>query len=300
MQIRKLLASDHLQSVLFAQSGMDKTDIQYSPYGQREVPATPRTGFTGQHCEVDVGWYFLGNGYRVYNPVIMRFHSPDLGYSPFGRAGVNSYAYVTGNPIGLRDPSGCYGEGLTAISSEGYLSGATAERIFSYAVNSVGVIAPLALWTEMARRGVPVSGWTKVAFLASIGSGAVGTVAQFLSDNGFEHPSLPYAKAGAAFLTFVSVVAGGVQAHEDNRAFGKNQQSPAENMRLHVISPAPPTAGEMPPVPQKRARRRSPTPEPLLSIQSESPPRTPPAGPKRYSRGDLGRLTRFGFPSIKK
>ncbi|MEX2964636.1 RHS repeat-associated core domain-containing protein, partial [Microbulbifer sp. TYP-18] len=45
------------------------------------------------------------NGYRVYNPGLMRFHAADS-MSPFGRGGVNSYAYALGDPINLRDPSG--------------------------------------------------------------------------------------------------------------------------------------------------------------------------------------------------
>ncbi len=37
----------------------------------------------------------LGNGYRAYSPVLMRFNSPDS-WSPFGEGGVNAYAYIEG------------------------------------------------------------------------------------------------------------------------------------------------------------------------------------------------------------
>lgn len=51
------------------------------------------------------GCYLLGNGYRAYNPILMRFNSPDS-WSPFGEGGKNSYAYCLGDPINNSDPSG--------------------------------------------------------------------------------------------------------------------------------------------------------------------------------------------------
>ena len=306
MQLRKLLASDHLQSVLFAQSGAGTTNLQYSPYGYREVSeAAPRTGFTGQRCEVDIGWYFLGNGYRIYNPVLMRFHSPDLGYSPFGQAGVNSYAYVTGDPIGLRDPSGHVGEELTLASSGEWLSGANLERVASYLVNGGGIVIPLALWSEMSRRGVPISGATKTAFVTSIVSGFIGLTTQGLSDLGFDHPDLPYARAGSGLLTFVSIMAGGYQAYKDVITAAASQNShmeTAQNLITHVIStqPSQPPEPQTPPAaPQNRARRRSPAPEVPSGVEIESLPRTP-ASPQRHSRSDLGNYTRFSYSFKKK
>jgi hypothetical protein len=51
------------------------------------------------------GHYLLGNGYRAFNPVLMRFNSPD-NLSPFGKGGLNSYAYCLGDPINLQDSTG--------------------------------------------------------------------------------------------------------------------------------------------------------------------------------------------------
>lgn len=62
-------------------------------------------GFNGVPHEVHAPWQFLGNGYRVYNPVLMRFHSPDS-LSPFGRGGLNPYAYCIGDPLNRIDPDG--------------------------------------------------------------------------------------------------------------------------------------------------------------------------------------------------
>jgi RHS repeat-associated protein len=55
--------------------------------------------------EPHLGWYFLGNGYRAYNPTLMRFHSPDS-WSPFGRGGLNAYMYCVGDPVNSSDPTG--------------------------------------------------------------------------------------------------------------------------------------------------------------------------------------------------
>ncbi|QPC87759.1 hypothetical protein GA830_14155 [Mesorhizobium sp. NBSH29] len=62
-------------------------------------------GFNGQLHEAHTRWQLLGNGHRVYNPTLMRFHSPDT-VSPFGAGGINSYAYTHGDPVNLVDPSG--------------------------------------------------------------------------------------------------------------------------------------------------------------------------------------------------
>ncbi|WP_305887845.1 RHS repeat-associated core domain-containing protein, partial [Pseudomonas sp. SDI] len=50
------------------------------------------------------GHYLLGS-YRGFNPLLMRFNSPDS-FSPFGSGGLNAYAYCAGDPVNRRDPSG--------------------------------------------------------------------------------------------------------------------------------------------------------------------------------------------------
>lgn len=62
-------------------------------------------GFNGELCDPLTGHYLLGNGYRAYNPVLMRFNSPDS-LSPFGEGGVNAYGYCQGDPLNQADPSG--------------------------------------------------------------------------------------------------------------------------------------------------------------------------------------------------
>ena len=81
--------------------------IVYSAYGQRsaEEEVTTLLAFNGEVREAICGWYLLGRGYRVYNPALLRFHSPDS-FSPFGTGGPNPYVYCQGNPIAFRDPNG--------------------------------------------------------------------------------------------------------------------------------------------------------------------------------------------------
>lgn len=62
-------------------------------------------GFNGQRKDPVTGGYHLGNGYRMYNPRIMRFNSADS-MSPFGKGGINNYAYALGDPVNRSDPSG--------------------------------------------------------------------------------------------------------------------------------------------------------------------------------------------------
>ena len=78
---------------------------QYTPYGFSSPDSASSIGFNGQWRDPVTGWYHLGNGYRVYNPVLMRYHVPDPG-SPFGTGEVNGYAYCLGDPINRIDPSG--------------------------------------------------------------------------------------------------------------------------------------------------------------------------------------------------
>ena len=81
--------------------------MAYSPYGYcaREVDVTPALGFNGERQDPAGQGYLLGNGYRNFNPILMRFNSPDS-MSPFGVGGVNAYCFCVGDPINRQDPSG--------------------------------------------------------------------------------------------------------------------------------------------------------------------------------------------------
>ncbi|POA19173.1 hypothetical protein C1886_13875 [Pseudomonas sp. FW300-N1A1] len=102
-----LLATDLQRSVLHTlKHNHQRQPIAYCPYGHRcaESGLTSLLGFNGERPDPVTGHYLLGNGYRAFNPVLMRFNSPDS-WSPFGNGGVNSYSYCLGDPINKYDPS---------------------------------------------------------------------------------------------------------------------------------------------------------------------------------------------------
>jgi RHS repeat-associated protein len=102
-----LLAVDLKNSVLVELDAGNPNRVAYSPYGQQsaELEVKTRLGFNGELRELKPEWYWLGKGYRVYNPQLMRFHSPDS-LSPFHQGGLNSYTYCGGEPLMNKDPTG--------------------------------------------------------------------------------------------------------------------------------------------------------------------------------------------------
>lgn len=102
-----LNAADQQQSVLHAHGAEQRIAIAYAPYGHSdEVVKNPDLpGFNGEQIDPVTGHYLLGNGYRAYNPVLMRFNSPDS-LSPFGKGGLNAYGYCAGDPVNRSDPTG--------------------------------------------------------------------------------------------------------------------------------------------------------------------------------------------------
>lgn len=101
-----LLATDRSQSPHSIMTSLGRLSVAYTPYGLRPAPeGSSITGFTGQLREVELGWYLLGNGHRVFCPSLMRFLSADV-LSPFGRGGVNCYAYCLGDPVNKHDRGG--------------------------------------------------------------------------------------------------------------------------------------------------------------------------------------------------
>ncbi|WP_122574060.1 RHS repeat-associated core domain-containing protein [Pseudomonas viridiflava] len=101
-----LLGTDQSNSVLHSISLRQREAFAYSPYGT-STPKNPPylPGYTGQAPDPITGHYQLGNGARAFNPILMRFNSPDT-LSPFGKGGLNTYGYCWGDPIGRTDPTG--------------------------------------------------------------------------------------------------------------------------------------------------------------------------------------------------
>ncbi|KAL6825506.1 hypothetical protein J3E69DRAFT_355507 [Trichoderma sp. SZMC 28015] len=105
----QLWAVDGHGSILSCMKPNQSNEIHqqaYTPYGYSPLVADDASiAFNGQRRDPVTGWYHLGNGYRVYNPVLRRFHVPDPG-SPFSTGEINPYAYCAGDPINRIDPSG--------------------------------------------------------------------------------------------------------------------------------------------------------------------------------------------------
>jgi RHS repeat-associated protein len=102
-----LLATDHQRSILNAFDRTLADSIAYTPYGHHPSKngLLSLLGFNGERRDSLTGHYHLGNGYRQFNPVLMRFNSPDS-WSPFGAGGLNAYAYCAGDPRNRVDPTG--------------------------------------------------------------------------------------------------------------------------------------------------------------------------------------------------
>ncbi|ECR0980039.1 RHS repeat-associated core domain-containing protein [Salmonella enterica] len=103
-----LLTLDAMGSPKLARSNREGlSTFRHAPFGADKLTGTATNipGFNGQRRDPVSHSYHLGNGYRAYNPLMMRFNCPD-NLSPFGTGGINPYAYCAGDPINRADPSG--------------------------------------------------------------------------------------------------------------------------------------------------------------------------------------------------
>lgn len=119
-----LLTSDLSRSVIQTISQNTHQPITYTTYGYMPEKHTSLSllGFNGERSNPLTGHYLLGNGYRAFNPTLMRFNSPD-NLSPFGEGGINCYAYCKGDPVNFTDPTGHFLNSLrrVLVSSSGNL-----------------------------------------------------------------------------------------------------------------------------------------------------------------------------------
>ncbi|WP_088776179.1 RHS repeat-associated core domain-containing protein [Pseudomonas massiliensis] len=86
----------------------------YTPHGFTHPTHMGRVAYNAQVPES--GFYLLGHGYRAYSPTLYRFLSSDA-LSPFGKGGVNSYAYCAGDPVNKHDNSGAFWKRIKALFS---------------------------------------------------------------------------------------------------------------------------------------------------------------------------------------
>lgn len=101
-------------------SGMGRVKYLYFLIGDRVENSIK--GFNGERACLVSGAIPLGNGYRVYNPVLMRFNCPDS-WSPFGGGDINSYIYCADDPVNRDAPSGHMSTGQWIGTGIGLLAG---------------------------------------------------------------------------------------------------------------------------------------------------------------------------------
>ncbi|WGZ96377.1 MAG: polymorphic toxin-type HINT domain-containing protein [Candidatus Thiothrix putei] len=122
--------NDHLgtpQQVVTA-SGTVLWDASYTPFGQASVNTKTITNnlrLAGQYYDAETGLHY--NYFRYYDPEIGRYITSD----PIGLAGgINTYAYVGGNPLYWIDPLGL-------SQGSGSLSGMVADEIYDFLIADI-------------------------------------------------------------------------------------------------------------------------------------------------------------------
>ena len=154
-----LLMTDGKNSVLAETGQNELRKATYGAYGARNLDDDFKCtlGFNGEVRDPQSGWYLLGQGYRAYNPTLMRFHSPDS-LSPFGAGGINPYAYCAGDPINFVDPTGHANRGVNWMGVLGAAMSAVGAVLTLSAVIFAPPIGAAAIATTIAFTALGVGG----------------------------------------------------------------------------------------------------------------------------------------------
>ncbi|KAL4789062.1 hypothetical protein BDV19DRAFT_374673 [Aspergillus venezuelensis] len=148
-----------------AQAPDNVQDQSYTPYGF-SAQSGPDIGFNGQWRDPITGWYHLGNGYRVYNPVLQRYHTPDP-WSPFTSGETNPYLYCLSDPINKLDPSGHFS--IFGIELDW--------RTFFGAVFGIAASILVGVLTAGASLAVEIAVGAAIGGVTSVVAGVIGDLA---------------------------------------------------------------------------------------------------------------------------
>ncbi|MGW3230857.1 RHS repeat-associated core domain-containing protein [Kitasatospora sp. NPDC001095] len=200
----RLLVVDGKQTVLAAATAQQHEEYAYTAYGYRPVGAASSVlGYDGQWADPALGWLHLGDGYRAYDPALMRFTTPDSA-SPFGAGGVNPYAYCLGDPINRTDPTGHLswqawlgiGLGVAALAltvvtagasiaaAGGVMAAVSATSTTALVVGAAGVVSDVTAITsgaleEASPKASSILGWVSLGTgLGEAGAGAARAVSR--------------------------------------------------------------------------------------------------------------------------
>ncbi len=168
-----LLGVDH-QNTVVAEAAPLRA-VTYTPYGARTAQDGLQSllGLNNERFDSITGCYLLGNGYRAYDPLLMRFQSPDS-LSPFGEGGLNPYVYCLGDPINRSDPTG-------HSSWQAWLGvGLAVFGIFA-SILSFGAATPLAITGLVAGIASGVTGIAGAAVQEFFPSSGAGDVLGYVS-----------------------------------------------------------------------------------------------------------------------
>ncbi|WP_342214944.1 RHS repeat-associated core domain-containing protein [Pseudomonas sp. TH41] len=231
--------------------------MAYSAYGhqsgQQEVAT--QLGFNGQVREANIGWYLLGNGYRAYNPRLMRFHSPDS-WSPFGRGGLNAYMYCVGDPVNHSDPTGhsIFGA-ISLLVKENVSFGGSAAQLAAKNVTrrANGITRQQAMYGLAAAGGTPTLN-SRPSTSCGL-AGMLGYVAGAPGPRGNSSPAVQYTEttpsnhlgyaAGAAAAGLVSTPSStmprspGIYSASGGGGGGVGPRSSFDNPRILYDGPPP-------------------------------------------------------------
>ena len=158
-----LLITDGKNSVLAETDQSELRKASYGAYGARSQDDDLKCslGFNGEVRDQPSGWYLLGQGYRAYNPTLMRFHSPDS-LSPFGAGGINPYAYCAGDPINFVDPTGHANRGVNWMG------------VLGAAMSAVGIALSVAAVIIAPPIGAAAIANTLITTVIGVGGGIYG------------------------------------------------------------------------------------------------------------------------------
>ena len=143
-----LLATDMQTSVLHSVSADGTQQAHaYTPFGHQSdsKEVTSVSGFNGERPDPVTEHYLLGQGYRAFNPMLMRFNIPDS-LSPFGKGGINAYGYCGGDPLNRVDPTGHFFSKIynylarAVIKSQALLTGGHVKKVHKITRLSKGII----------------------------------------------------------------------------------------------------------------------------------------------------------------
>ncbi|SPP30986.1 putative deoxyribonuclease RhsA [Arsenophonus endosymbiont of Aleurodicus floccissimus] len=206
-----LTAGDKNDSLLWSEDTGTSNEGElhvWSPYGSGK-PSDRLPGFNGERVDPVSGTYHLGNGYRAYNPVLMRFNCPD-NLSPFGTGGINPYAYYSGDPINHTYPSGHLSwQAITGIIAGTIGLGLAVFTAGSSIAAAGGVMAAL---SSASASSLIIVGLGVASDITGIASGAM-------------EDSNPEASATLGWVSLATGLAGmavGIDNWGTNKVFGKN------------------------------------------------------------------------------